>query len=596
MGDLTHVCNQSFCRTLDEGALAKALTPHLQHLYPAHAGDVLESVLELVRNHLGTVPHGHDQTWDEQDIMLITYGDTIQGIDEPPLETLAGFMKTYMPNCFSSLHVLPFFPYSSDDGFSVIDYRIVDPELGNWEDIRRLSREYRFMADLVINHISRHSVWFADFVSGYPPGNDYFLEPTEEDDLSQVVRPRNSSLLAPIWTRRGIRHVWATFSKDQMDLNFRNPDVLLEMIGIMLYYMEQGTSLIRLDAIAFLWKEPGTSCIHLPQTHSVVKIMRLLMETLRPDSILLTETNVPHEENLSYFGNADEAQMVYQFPLPPLILHALNRGTSRHLTQWAASLPEYPDGCTVLNFTASHDGIGLRALEGIIPQREVDDLVESMHRFGGFVSMRVLPDGNQKPYEINISLFDAMKGTRRGEDTWQIGRFLCSQAIMLAMKGIPAVYIHSMLGTANDLDLVEKTGRTRSINRKKWDLNELETLLENPSTIHGVVFNQMKRLLQARRQEPCFHPDCVQEVPDLHQGLFVLIRKDDSGQRIVIAVHNMTSGVQTVSLSALPDTVGRQDWIDILNDCIYQETLEEVSLEPYQVLWLAHDLTPDFIE
>ena len=592
MDDTSYVCSQEFCRVYDEGSLAQALTPYLQHLYPAEAGDVLEKVLNLVRDHLGTVPHGHDQTWDETDVMLITYGDTIRGIDEPPLETLAGFMKSSMPGCFSSLHILPFFPYSSDDGFSVIDYRIVDPELGNWEDIRRLSREYRFMADLVINHISRHSVWFADFVSGHPPGNDYFLEPGEEDDLSQVVRPRNSSLLAPIWTRRGIRHVWATFSKDQIDLNFRNPEVLLEMIGTLLYYMEQGTSLLRLDAIAFLWKEPGTTCIHLPQTHTVVKIMRQIMETLRPDSILLTETNVPHEENLSYFGDGDEAQMVYQFPLPPLLLHALNRGTAKHLTKWAASLPAYPKGCTVLNFTASHDGIGLRALEGIIPEREVDDLVEAMHRFGGFVSMRIMADGSQRPYEINISLFDAMKGTRRGEDTWQVSRFLCSQAVMLVMQGIPAVYMHSMLGTTNDLALVEKTGRTRSINRKKWALEELEAVLENPSTINSVVFIQMKKLLQVRRAEPCFHPDCRQIVPDLHQGLFTVVRENESGARVVIALHNVTSGVQTLSLKELPYTSGRSDWKDILTDNQIEGELDEVSLDPYQMLWLMHDNAP----
>ncbi|MCG8475253.1 MAG: sugar phosphorylase, partial [Cytophagales bacterium] len=495
-----------------------------------------------------------------------------------------------MPGCFSSLHVLPFFPYSSDDGFSVIDYRIVDPALGNWEDIRRLSREYRFMTDLVINHISRHSVWFADFVSGHPPGNDFFLEPGEEEDLSKVVRPRNSSLLAPIWTRRGIRHVWATFSKDQIDLNFRNPEVLLEMIAILLYYMEQGTSLLRLDAIAFLWKETGTTCIHLPQTHAVVKIIRLIMGCLRPDSILLTETNVPHEENLSYFGHGDEAQMVYQFPLPPLLLHALNRGTAKHLTKWAASLPKYPKGCTVLNFTASHDGIGLRALEGIIPQREVDDLVESMHRFGGFVSMRMMPDGSQKPYEINISLIDAMKGTRRGEDTWQVGRFLCSQAVMLVLKGIPAVYIHSMLGTINDLELVEQTGRTRSINRKKWTLDELMAFLENASTINSVVFNQMKHLLQVRRGEPCFHPDCSQIIPDLNQGLFTVIRTSSNSSRVVIALHNVTPGTLHISLQSLDMAQDRKDWLDILTGETHTGELDEIILDPYQMQWLVHDL------
>ncbi|WP_281645751.1 sugar phosphorylase [Parendozoicomonas sp. Alg238-R29] len=594
MGDFTYVCNQEFCRAHDEGALARTLTPLLRHLYPSRAGEVLEQLLALVSDHLAVVPHGHDQIWDETDIMLITYGDSVrcnmQESSSPPLRVLSEFMAEHMRDCFSSLHILPFYPYSSDDGFSVIDYRMVDPELGDWEDIRRLSREYRFMSDLVINHVSRHSVWFADFVSGHPPGNAYFVEPEPEEDLSQVVRPRNSSLLAPVWTRRGIRHVWATFSKDQIDLNFRNPEVLLEMVRTLLLYMEQGASLIRLDAIAFLWKEPGTSCIHLPQTHSVVKVMRAIMSCMRPDSILLTETNVPSDENLSYFGDGDEAQMVYQFPLPPLILHALNRGTSEHLVKWAKQLPEYPKGCTALNFTASHDGIGLRALEGIVPKREVDDLVETMHRFGGFVSMRALPDGSQAPYEINISLFDAMKGTRRGEDTWQIQRFICSQAIMLAMKGIPAVYIHSLFATENDLDLVEETGRTRSINRKKWQQSELKEQLNNPTTTSAVVFGKMKQLLRTRRAEVCFHPDSPQEIVDIQHGLFSILRRGDNN-RILLAVHNVTTGMQTVDMTSFSkEFANKEALVDLVSgEVIHKKTdepLKEITLQPYQVVWL----------
>ena len=589
MDELRVTCNEEYCRVHDEGTLGRALTPLLHQLYPTSAGDVLEKLLKLINDHLATVPHGHGQSWDESDIMLITYGDTIRSGEETPLLTLSKFMDKYMQEGFSSLHVLPFFPYSSDDGFSVIDYRVVDPELGSWEDIRRLSRNYRFMADLVINHISRHSVWFADFVSGHPPGNTFFIEPEPDDDISHVVRPRNSSLLAPIWTRRGIRHVWATFSKDQIDLNFRNPEVLVEMVRTLLLYMEQGTSLLRMDAIAFLWKEPGTSCIHLPQTHAVVKIMRVIMGTLRPDSIVLTETNVPHEENLSYFGGGDESQMVYQFPLPPLLLHAMNRGSAEHLTNWAANLEDYPVGCTVLNFTASHDGIGLRALEGIVPQREVDNLVESMHRFGGFVSMRALPDGSQTPYEINISLFDAMKGTRRGEDTWQIARFLCSQAIMLALKGIPAVYIHSMLATENDLALVEKTGRTRSINRKKWQLEELETQLNNPSTPTAIVYERMQRMLAVRRKEPCFNPDNPQQVLDVHHGLFVVMRTMNKGARILLGVHNVTVGIHTVNLESFAGLEKRQGWHDLITDTVLETPLGELTVEPYQILWLLHE-------
>ena len=594
--DLTNKERQKPCFVHSDSALTDSLSSLLNHLYPGEAEGVLEQLLNLIDAYQEYTPQSTDSLWDETDVMLITYGDSILS-DNPPLQTLAMFMEERLKDCFSCLHILPFFPYSSDDGFSVIDYRKVNPELGEWEDIRRLSNDYRFMVDLVINHVSRQSNWFGDFVGDYSPGNQYFIEPDPEDDLSQVVRPRNTPLLTPVWTHTGKRHVWATFSPDQIDFNFRNPAVLVEMVKIVLLYMAQGASLIRLDAIAYLWKEPGTNCIHLPQTHTVVKIVRLIMGAVRSNSLLLTETNVPSEENLSYFGNGDEAQMVYQFPLPPLILHALNSGTSEYLVKWARGLPEYPEGCSVLNFTASHDGIGVRALEGIVPMDEVEELAESMCHFGGLISTRTLPDGFHSPYEINISLFDAMKGTRRGEDIWQIPRFICSQAIMLAMKGIPAVYVHSMFATGNDLDLVEETGRIRSINRKKWQLPALKEQLDNPTTTSAVVFENMKHMLRIRRGEPCFHPDNHQHILDeLPSGLFGVLRADDNGRK-VIALHNVTTGHQKINLDELDTFSESGTNIEVWSDLVASKTLpelgikdqKELTLEPYQVVWLLKE-------
>lgn len=583
--NVANKANQYTASAHKDSALADSLLSLLNHLYPGEAEAVLEQLLSLIDGYREYIPQSTGPLWDETDVMLITYGDSILS-DNTPLQTLAEFMEKQLKDCFSCLHILPFFPYSSDDGFSVIDYRKVNPELGKWEDICRLSDEYRFMADLVINHVSRQSNWFGDFVGDYPPGNQYFIEPKLGDDLSQVVRPRNSPLLTPVWTHTGKRHVWATFSSDQIDLNFRNPAVLGEMVKIVLLYMAQGASLIRLDAIAYLWKEPGTHCIHLPQTHTVVKIIRLIMGAVRSNSLLLTETNVPSEENLSYFGTGDEAQMVYQFPLPPLILQALNSGTSEYLAKWARELPEYPEGCSVLNFTASHDGIGVRALEGIVPMEEVEELVESMRHFGGLISTRTLPDGSHSPYEINISLFDAMKGTRHGEDNWQIERFICSQAIMLAMKGVPAVYIHSLFATENDLEQVEKTDRSRSINRKKWQLDELTQQLDDPFAASSQVFERMKHLLRLRREEPCFHPDNPQiTLEQLPSSLFGFVRTNDDGRQL-IALHSVSAKLQTLEVSMLGDDMDLKEWKDLVSG----NTLEELAFKPYQVMWLVKEI------
>ena len=562
------------------------VTEHLRKIYPEQYEQVSNRVLGLVERY-GKLSHVKEsELWNEEDIVLITYGDSVIADNEKPLETLQRFLDTHIKDAISGIHILPFFPYSSDDGFSVIDYRTVNPDLGDWRHVKTLSQSYRLMFDLVINHVSRESLWFYDFVANMPPAKDYFIEYTPETDVSQVTRPRNTPLLVPVTTRRGILHVWATFSEDQIDVNFANPDVLLEYIDILLLYIRNGGGLIRLDAIAFLWKELGSSCVHLKQTHEIVKLMRKIVEYVATDIILITETNVPHKENLSYFGEGDEAHMVYQFSLPPLILHALNRGTSRHLMRWAKSLDTLPENCTYFNFTASHDGIGLRALEGILDQHEVGDLIECMQRFGGFVSMKANPSGDDSPYEINISLFDALQGTRRGPDQWQINRFICSQAIMLGLQGVPGIYIHSLLATPNYLHGVELSGRTRSINRKSWQYEELHEQLLNQHTPNHEVLNWLKVLLVKRKNEPCFHPSCSQKIIDINNSLFSFIRANGKSGRKLFAIYNISSSPQTINLPNYPELTDTPNWYDLVTEQFLPDILPCTTLQPYQFFWL----------
>lgn len=574
---------------IDEQSLIADIRPHLANIYPGKQREISIAIVSAIKKYAPRIARNHIERWSENDIVLIAYGDSIVDQQENPLQTLYHFLCTHTSDTFSAVHILPFFPYSSDDGFSVIDYRVVNQDLGDWEDIRRIADRYHLMVDLVINHISRESLWFHDFVANQAPANDYFIDLPPETDTRMVTRPRNSPLLVPVNTHRGIRHIWATFSEDQIDLNFANPDVLLEFIDILLFYISNGAKIIRLDAIAFLWKRLGTNCIHLEETHEVVKLLRDVVNHIAPDCILLTETNVPHDENMSYFGNGDEAHMVYQFTLPPLILHALNRSTSRYLTDWAKELPKLDDDCTYLNFTASHDGIGLRALEGILPSYEIEGLLESMHRFGGFVSMKANPSGEDSPYEVNISLFDAMQGTRRGSDQWQVDRFICSQAIMLCMQGIPTFYIHSILATPNDLHGVELTGRTRSINRKKWDYKELQSLLDSHNTPNHEVFTELKRIIAIRKLEPCFHPINSQEVIDVNTSIFALLRKDRKSDRQLFCLYNVTAVPQEITIKDRPDLSDNAQWFDLIGDMPVDNILPSVVLQPYQFMWLTDE-------
>ncbi len=562
-------------------------SPLLEGLYGKNQTPLLlDEITSLLQHHAIEQKPKEQDRWCEKDVILITYGDSLNATDEAPLKTLNKFIVENLTDLISTVHILPFFPFSSDDGFSVINYEEVNPDLGNWEDIRALTESVDLMMDLVINHISRESLWFIDFINNKPPACYYFIEMAPQVDLSEVVRPRKSKVLTPVHTHRGVKHVWSTFSEDQIDVNFTNPNVLLEFTRILLLYIKQGARFIRLDAIAYLWKKLGTKCINLPQTHDVVKLLRLILETAAPSSILLTETNLPHDQNLSYFGEQDEAHMVYQFSLSPLLLHGLHKGTSHYLNDWAKSRCEPPSGCTFLNFTASHDGIGLRPAEGLIPREELDALVEFMHSFGGFVSMKSNPDGTDSPYEINISLFDALKGTVNGIDQWQIPRFLCSQAIMLALKGIPAIYLHSLTATPNDLTGVEKTGRTRSINRRKWNLDELSGLLKNPHTPNALVFNELRRMLKIRRQHNAFHPDASQEIRSIGDEFFAVHRCKKESEE-VLAITNLTEWPQHLSIKQLIGFSGEAlCWDQLSNQEINQKN-DFVILDPYQTVWLT---------
>ncbi|MCE3027192.1 sugar phosphorylase [Salinicola sp. DM10] len=592
---------------LSEDAFLARAGARLEEVYGPRRDEVLRRLTTLLAHHEGALDRQPRPTWSERDQILITYGDSLIDGERPPLDVLDDFLATRLNGVFSGLHILPFFPWSSDDGFAVIHYREVDPKLGDWQDIRRLAARSDLMVDLVINHVSRDSLWFTDYLAGTQPGRDYFIEMDPQTDLSQVTRPRNSPLLVPVSTRRGTRHLWATFSEDQIDLNFANPDVLLEFIGILLFYVQQGARIIRLDAIAYLWKEVGTRCIHLPQTHAIVRLLRAILDYVAPGTLLITETNVPHAENMSYFGlestsaeasatgsddasasdtaAPDEAHMIYQFTLPPLLLHTLTSGDATALAEWARALPPLPAGCTYFNFTASHDGIGVRALEGLLPPHEVSLLLELMHRFGGYVSMKTNPDGSDSPYEINITYFDAMKGTRRGADAWQVERFLCSQNLMLALQGIPGVYLHSLTATLNDHEGVERSGRLRSINRHRWVKEELDELIDSRSTPTREAFTSLKRRLNIRASEPCFHPEAPQRVLDTGPGLFAIERGPLASGRRLLAIYNISDKRQPLDIDALTDG----EWYDVLKDGKRwnPHPEEREILRPYRSLWLV---------
>ncbi|WP_111641116.1 alpha-amylase family glycosyl hydrolase [Marinimicrobium alkaliphilum] len=572
--------------SLDE--LRSKVSTLLAGLYPASDPQALtQECLDAIgtRQNKAVVPP--EELWSERDCLLITYGNSLREHGHKPLDTLQHFLHDHLREVFSAVHVLPFFPYSSDDGFSVIDYTQVDPELGDWEDINALGKDFKLMADLVINHTSSQSRWFRNYLYGKDPGRDYFVEASPHYDLSQVVRPRTSPLLRAVETTEGTKHVWCTFSHDQVDVDFRNPKVLLEFIAIIGQYLDEGAQWLRLDAVAFLWKEIGTSCIHLPQTHDVIKLLRLLMDYKNAHALLISETNVPNRENLTYFGNSNEAHIIYNFSLPPLVIHALLAGTSQYLKSWMMSMPPSPVGCTYLNFTASHDGIGLRPVEGLLDDHELDIFLQALQSFGGRISWRTDAEGNRKPYEANISLFDAFKGSLRGTDRWQEARLLCSQIIMLSLEGIPAFYIHTLFATPNDQDKLEATQSNRSINRKNWQMSELNELLNDPETPNHRIFNRLRELIAIRCEQPAFHPNATQFTLHLKPEVFAFWRQSMQRQQSIFCLNNVSDREQQVNLADI-NLISTDDWRDLISGESIGDLYGVLTLAPYQSVWLTN--------
>jgi len=543
----------------------------------------------------------HADRFTEKDIILITYGDLLRGPEPSPLATLARFCETYLEGTINTLHILPFFPYSSDRGFSIIDFETVDPHLGTWQDIEDLEDHYRLMFDGVINHVSSKSRWFQEFLNGNPYYKNFFIVFNSPSELTPeqrqlIFRPRTSDILTPFQTINGLKYVWTTFSPDQIDLNYKNPDVLMRVIEILLMYVRHGATLIRLDAVTFLWSEPGTRCIHLEQTHQIVRLFRDILDIVAPRVALITETNVPHKDNISYFGNGhDEAQMVYNFALPPLVLYTFYTEDTTAISNWAKGLKYFSDTATYFNFLDSHDGIGLMAVKDILSKSEIDFLIAKARRHGGLISFKTGEDGAKEPYEINITWYSALNQEDNGEDTaFQVRRFVASRIIALVLKGVPGIYLHSLIGTQNDIDSVLATKSNRDINRTVIDAIAINEALADPLSKISRINRELGRLITIRTRQPAFHPNGEQRILMLSPKVFSVIRISPKREQYILTLVNVTR--QPCHLDVQLSDLGTSEmfWYDLVGgmEWIADDGTLSVTLEPYDIMWLTPLNTP----
>ncbi len=491
---------------------------------------------------------------------------------------------------------MPFFPYSSDRGFAIIDFETVDPRLGTWKDIESLEGRYQLMFDGVINHVSSKSRWFQEFLNGHPYYKDFFISYISQDDLTpkqrkMIFRPRTSQILTRFQTINGSRYVWTTFSPDQIDLNYKNPNVLMRVIEILLFYVRYGADIIRLDSVPYLWAEPGTKSANLEQTHQIVKFFRDVLDVVAPTVAIVTETNVPHQENISYFGNGcDEAHIVYNFALPPLVLYTFYKGDTTKLSNWAKRLKKISDTTTYLNFLDSHDGIGLMAVKNILKKEEIDFIIQTAEEHGGLISNKINKQGKNEPYEINITWFSALNCDDSGEDiAFQVKRFVASRSIALVLQGVPAIYVHGLIGTPNDIEAVKSTRLKRDINRHVFDSETFlaKALKDSKSKLFHINW-QFGRILSIRTRQRAFHPNGAQKILMISPHVFAVLRVSPEKDQHILTLTNVTDRLFNIKIPLSELGTKEKYWNDLINGCefIAEDEKLHITLEPYDVLWL----------
>ncbi|EAA0024087.1 alpha-amylase [Listeria monocytogenes] len=551
--------------------LVNQIEVKLRKIYQAaYQPAYLEKMLACAENYSNNT-RGSIDTISEKNVYLIAYGDSIFEKNKHPLQTLNEFLQEYAQDVITDVHLLPIFPSTSDDGFSVTDYKQIDEQLGDWDDVQKMSENFRVMLDFVANHMSKSSDWFKRFSDNEAPYNQFFIEKDSQFDYKNVTRPRTSPLFHKY---ENGKELWTTFSEDQLDLNVRNIDCLVALTDVLLFYASKQATSIRLDAIGFLWKTSGTTCMHLPETHEIISLWRLLIDELYPNLQIITETNVPHEENISYFGDGEnEANMVYQFPLPPLVLHTFTCHDTTKLSKWAKSISQVSDTATYFNFLASHDGIGMRPATGILSDEEINSLVQKAVQNGGQVSYKDNADGTQSVYELNINYGEALQNP--GEDTTEelvTKKIIAAHSILLTLQGVPAIYYHSLLGSKNDLVGYEESGINRRINREKLEKNQLVHELKT-DTYRKTIFTSLKKLVQIRRNHTAFSPFATQEILDLGPDVFAI--KRESEKECIYGIINVTSHNirKTLAFSGT-------------NLLTNQPVASELDLTAYEVVWI----------
>jgi sucrose phosphorylase len=435
-------------------------------------------------------------------VQLITYADRLGGSN---IKTLHRLLKGPLVGLFGGVHILPFYYpiHGVDAGFDPIDHTKIDPTLGSWADIKELGQDVDLMADLIVNHVSSYSPQFLDYSEkgDTSVNKDMFLTMSTifpngatEEDLLTIYRPRPGLPFSYITLKNGQKHLlWTTFSEQQIDINVMHPQGQAYLESVLRTLHDNGITMVRLDAVGYAVKKPGTSCFMIPETFDFIEYLTRQAAALEIE--VLVEI---HSHFLRQIEIAHQVDRVYDFALPPLVLHAIFNHTSRYLKQWLEISPR--NAVTVLD---THDGIGMIDIgadgsdhedrPGIIPSEELVALVEKIHSNSNGQSS--LASGtaasNLDLYQVNCTFYDAL-GCCDND-------YLLARAIQFFVPGVPQIYYVGLLAGENDMNLLAKTGVGRDINRHLYTPAEITQAIQRP------VVQSLFELIRFRNRHPAFN-------------------------------------------------------------------------------------------
>ena len=576
----------------------KEIISLLSFLYGEQKGLITYKKLErLIKKYSKKIVKDHyfKKYFDQKDVVLIIYGDNVLKKSENSLKTLWRFLDKNLKGYINFIHIIGLFLYSSDRGFSIIDYKKINPKLGSLKDLKIIENDFKLMVDFVCNHMSSKGKWFKEFEKGNKNYKDFFIafdKKPPQKKIEKVFRPRSSQLFVVRRTSSGKKWIWRTFCYDQMDLNYQNPKVLLKMIDVFLFYIENRAEFIRLDAIAYIWKKLGTSCFLTKESHIFVKLLRKILDLLCPSADLIAEVNMGIKENIKYLGDGEnEAQIIYNFPLPCLVLCAFYNKNSQKILKWCKALKLPSEKTTFLNLLDCHDGISVVGAKDVLSKKEINKITSNILKNGGKIGYKKGCLGTQEPYEFNITWWNAINGIDQKETKEiKIKRYIAARAISFSLKGIPAVYFLGLFGTENCISCFKKTGKNRDINRKKFTEKKINFFIKNKESKEYKIFSKTKELLELRKEEKAFHPAATQKIIFLNKSIFSIIRTSLNKKENILVLINITKENKKIKISSKKLAIkSKKIFFDLISKEIFAiDNLLSIKMAPFQVRWLKY--------